>query len=63
MQLYGFIKNLKVKGIVVQVVLRPHEISNNYVFIYYEEKNIAMILSVSNYPAVWIVTCPNSIYA
>ena len=59
-KLYGFVKNRKLEGIVVGVVLRARKILDNYVFMYLEEKDVALVKSVNNYPAIWIVTCPNS---
>lgn len=62
-KLYGFIKNRKAEGIVAGAVLRAREIPDDYVSIYPEDKDIALVLSINNYPAVWTVTCPDSIWA
>ena len=62
-KLYGFVKNRKLEGIVAGVVLRAREIPDNYVFMYPDEKDVALVISVNNYPAVWTVTCPNSTWA
>ena len=62
-KLYGFIKNRKAEGIVAGAVLRAREIPDEYVSIYPDDRDIALVLSVNNYPNVWIVTCPNSIWA
>jgi hypothetical protein len=62
-KLYGFIKNRKAEGIVAGVVLRARQIPDDYVSIYPEDKDIALVMSVNNYPAVWTVTYPDSIWA
>jgi hypothetical protein len=62
-KLYGFVKNRKPEGIVVGAVLRTREIPDNYVFMYPDEKDVTLVISVNNYPAVWTVTCPNSTWA
>ena len=62
-KLYGFIKNRKAEGIVAGAVLRAREIPDEYVSIYPDDRDIALVLSVNNYPNVWTVTCPNSIWA
>ena len=62
-KLYGFVKNRKVEGIVAGAVLRAREIPDNYVFRYPEEKDVALVICVNNYSTIWIVTCPNSIWA
>ena len=62
-KLDGFVKNCKLEGIVVGAVLRAREISDNYVFIYPEEKDVGLVISVNNYPVVWTMTCPNSTWA
>ena len=62
-KLYGFVKNRKLEGIVAGAVLRTREIPDNYVFMYPDEKDVALVISVNNYPAVWTVTCPNSTWA
>ena len=61
-KLYGFIKNRKAEGIVVGAVLRARDIPDDYVSIYLDGEDIALVVSVNNYPAVWTVTCPDSIW-
>jgi hypothetical protein len=58
--LYGFIKYRKLEGIVSRAVLRARAISDNYVFMYPEEKDVMLVISVNNYLTVWTVICPNS---
>ena len=62
-KLDDFVKNRKLEEIVIGVVLRACEISDNYFFMYLEEKDVALVISVNNYPAVWIVICPISTWA
>ena len=62
-KLDGFVKNRKLEEIVIGVVLRAREIFDNYVFMYLEEKDVPLVISVNNYPAVWTVTCPSSTWA
>ena len=59
-KLYGFVKNRKSEGIVAGAVLRAREIHDNYVFMYPDEKDVTLVISVNNYLAVWTVTCSNS---
>jgi hypothetical protein len=46
------------EGIVAGAVLRARQILDDYVSIYPEDKDIALVMSVNNYPVVWTVTCP-----
>ena len=62
-KLDGFVKNRKLEEIVIGVVLRAREIFDNYVFMYLEEKDVPLVISVNNYPAVWTVICPSSTWA
>ena len=62
-KLYGFIKNRKAEGIVAGAVLRAREIPDDYVSIYPDAQDIALVVSVNNYPSVWTVTCPDSVWA
>ena len=62
-KLYGFVTNQKLEGIVARGVLKAHEILDNYIFMYYNEKNVTLVISINNYPAVWTVICPNSTWA
>ena len=56
-------KKPKLKNIVDGAVLRAREIPDNYIFMYLDEKDVTLVISVNNYLAVWIVTCPNSTWA
>lgn len=50
-KLYDFIENQKIEGIVVGIVLWAREIANNYVFMYPKEIDVALVISLNNYPA------------
>ena len=52
--------NRKLEEFVIGVVLRACEIFDNYVFMYPKEKDVALVISVNNCPAIWTVTCPSS---
>ena len=62
-KLYGFVKNRKAEGIVAGAVQRAREIPDEYISVYPKDQDIALVLSVNNFPAVWTVTCPDSIWA
>ena len=62
-KLDGIVKNQKLEGIVVGAVMRARDIFDKYVFMYHEEKDVALVISVNNYPSFWTVTCPNSTWA
>ena len=48
-KLYDFVRNQKFEGIVAGVVMRICEISDNNVFMYPNEKDVALVISVNNY--------------
>lgn len=62
LKLYGFIKNGKAEGIVASAVIRAEEIPDELVKIC-EEQDIAYVASQTNFPAIWVVTSPNSDWA
>lgn len=61
-KLYGFIKNGKAEGIVANAIIRAEEIPDEHVMIC-EEEDVAYVASQTNFPAIWLVTSPNSDWA
>ena len=62
-KLYDFVKNRKLKEIGTGAILSARKIPINFIFMYPNEKDVAFVISINNYPVVGTVSCPNSIWA
>lgn len=62
-RIYSYVKNRKAEGIVASVVVCAWDIPGEYVSLYPKGLDIALVVSVNNYPHIWTVTYHDFDYA
>lgn len=60
---YGFIRNRKQEILICSAILAAQEIPDDYVHFNTEGEDIALVVSINNYPQVWTVYGPDSEWA
>ena len=52
---FGFVRNIKQEFLIASAILLAHEIPDSYVYLNPEGDDIALVVSVNNYPKIWTV--------
>jgi hypothetical protein len=63
LKLYGFVRNTKQEFVIAFAIIRAREIRDENVDLYPEWEDLTYVVSVNNYPKVWTVYCPDSVFA
>lgn len=52
---FGFVRNIKQEFLIASAILLAHEIPDSYVYLNPEGDDIALVVSINNYPKIWTV--------